>query len=139
MVQIVNKKAKFEYNILKEYSAGICLIGEEVKSIKNSRVSMNDSFCFFSNHELWIKNLRVDCVTESDAQRDKKILLKKTELRKLETSLEKGLTIIPTKIFTNQRGKIKLEVALCRGKKMYDKRESIRIRDIERDIKRLKW
>lgn len=138
-VNIENRKSKFNYYFLESYIAGICLLGSEVKSIRDHRVSMVDSFCFFIGDELWIKNLNI---TQSDQNsihdpiRDRKILLKKRELKRLKNKLDEGLSIIPIRIFTSENNKIKIEISLSKGKKIYDKRESIRNRDIDREISR---
>ena len=136
---IENRKVKFEYHILDTYLAGIVLQGTEIKSIRNGKISMNDSFCYFNNGELYIKNILIsetkDAFTHS-AKRDRKLLLKKKELNKLSDSLVKGLTILPYKIFMNDRGIVKLEIVLGRGKKLYDKRETIKERDINRELKK---
>ena len=136
---IENRKVKFEYHILDTYIAGIVLQGTEIKSIRNGKISMNDSFCYFNNGELYIKNILIsetkDAFTHS-AKRDRKLLLKKKELNKLSDSLVKGLTILPYKIFMNDRGIVKLEIVLGRGKKLYDKRETIKERDINRELKK---
>ena len=136
---IENRKVRFEYHILDTYIAGIVLQGTEIKSIRNGKISMNDSFCYFNNGELYIKNILIsetkDAFTHSD-KRDRKLLLKKKELNKLSDSLVKGLTILPYKIFMNDRGIVKLEIVLGRGKKLYDKRETIKERDINRELKK---
>jgi SsrA-binding protein len=139
MVSIFNRKAKFDYTFLETYTAGISLLGSEVKSIKELNVSLVDSFCYINSGELWIKALQITPRLGSfqhDPNRDKKLLLKKREIRKIQSSLDKGITIIPTKIFTNERGKIKIEIALAKGKKSYDKRETIKQRDVEREMRR---
>ena len=136
---IENRKVRFEYHILDTYIAGIVLQGTEIKSIRNGKISMNDSFCYFNNGELYIKNILIsetkDAFTHS-AKRDRKLLLKKKELNKLSDSLVKGLTILQYKIFMNDRGIVKLEIVLGRGKKLYDKRETIKERDINRELKK---
>jgi len=136
---IENRKVRFEYHILDTYIAGVVLQGTEIKSIRNGKISMNDSFCYFNNGELFIKNILIsetkDAFTHS-AKRDRKLLLKKKELNKLSDSLVKGLTILPYKIFMNDRGIVKMEIVLGRGKKLYDKRETIKERDISRELKK---
>lgn len=142
MKPIVNRKAKFDYLFLEDFTCGVCLQGSEVKSIRSGNVSMVDSYCVFISGELWIKSLNVTPGSGSfqhDPLRDKKLLLKRRELRKLEDSLVKGLTIVPVKIFTNEANKIKIEIALAKGKKSYDKREQIKKRDIDREIKRTEY
>ncbi len=139
MQSIVNRKARFEYTFIDTYTAGICLIGSEVKAIKDGRVSMVDTYCIFNNDELWVKGLGITPGPGSfqhEPLRDKKLLLKKKELKKLRSSLDKGLTIIPVKIFVNEKNRLKMEIALAKGKKLYDKRESIKERDIDRENNR---
>lgn len=139
MQSIVNRKARFEYTFIDTYTAGICLIGSEVKAIKDGRASMVDTYCIFNNDELWVKGLGITPGPGSfqhEPLRDKKLLLKKKELKKLRSSLDKGLTIIPVKIFVNEKNRLKMEIALAKGKKLYDKRESIKERDIDRENSR---
>jgi len=139
MKSILNRKAKFEYTFIDTYTAGICLLGTEVKAIKSGKTSMVDSYCIFDKGELWIKGLGITPGTgafEHEAFRDRKLLLRKKELKKLSSSLDKGLTIIPVKIFSDERNRLKMEIALAKGKKLYDKRESIKKKDIERDLRR---
>jgi SsrA-binding protein len=140
MQSIVNRKARFEYTFIDTYIAGICLLGTEVKAIKDGKASMVDTYCIFDKDELWVKGLGVTPGPGSfqhEALRDKKLLLRKKELKKLSSSLDKGLTIIPVKIFVDERNRLKIEIALAKGKKLYDKRESIKERDIERDMRRM--
>lgn len=139
MQSIVNRKARFEYSFIDTYTAGICLLGTEVKAIRDGKASMVDTYCIFDKNELWVKGLAITPGTGSfqhEPLRDKKLLLRKKELKKLRSTLDRGLTIIPIKIFVDERNRIKLEIALAKGKKLYDKRESIKERDIERDMKR---
>ena len=140
MKSIVNRKAKFEYTFIDTYIAGICLLGTEVKAIKDGKASMVDTYCIFDKDELWVKGLGITPGPGSfqhEALRDKKLLLRKKELKKLSSSLDKGLTIIPVKIFVDERNRLKVEIALAKGKKLYDKRESIKERDVERDLRRM--
>jgi SsrA-binding protein len=139
MQSIINRKAKFDYSFIETYTCGISLKGSEVKSIRVGNVSMVDSYCIFDRNELWIKGLNISPGPSSfqhDPLRDKKLLLKKKELKKLQGSLLKGLTIIPIKIFANSRNLLKIEIALAQGKKNYDKREDIKKRDTERELRR---
>ena len=139
MQSIVNRKARFEYSFIDTYTAGICLLGTEVKAIRDGKASMVDTYCIFDKNELWVKGLAITPGTGSfqhEPLRDKKLLLRKKELKKLRSTLDRGLTIIPIKIFVDERNRIKLEIALAKGKKLYDKRESIKERDIETDLKR---
>ena len=138
-VNIVNKKVKFEYEFIQTEIAGIQLIGSEVKSIRGNKASISESYCYFSNGELFVKGMTISDYgygTFHETNRDRKLLLKKKELRKLENQLIKGLAIIPYRLFINDIGLIKVEIVLGRGKKLYDKRESIKNRDIDRDMKR---
>ena len=139
MQSIVNRKAKFEYLFLETYVAGVALIGSEVKAIRDGKVNMVDAYCIFDKGELWVKGLGITPGPGSfqhDPMRDKKLLLKRRELRKLGSSLDKGLTIIPIKIFCKEKNRLKMEIALAKGKKLYDKREAIKSRDLDREMKR---
>lgn len=136
-VNIKNRKAFFDYFFLKEYVAGVQLSGTEVKSIRNGKISLADSFCYFNSGELFLKGVNISSTEDSfshDPLRNRKLLLKRKELKKLENSLEKGLTIIVKRIFSNDRGLIKIEIALSKGKKNFDKRSSIKERDLNRDL-----
>ncbi|PCH69525.1 MAG: SsrA-binding protein [Bacteroidetes bacterium] len=140
-INIKNKKAYYNYEFIDTYVAGIQLKGSEIKSIRNSKVSFADSFCFFKDEELWIKNLHIAPYENAshnnhDPIRTRKLLLNKQELKKLSSKKDKddnNLTIVPTKLFVNKNGYAKLEIALAKGKKEYDKRESIKKRDVERE------
>jgi SsrA-binding protein len=138
-VNITNRKAKFEYEFIRTLTAGIQLLGSEVKAIRDSRVDFSDSYCYFNKGELYIRNLSItqmDSHYSHEAKRDRKLLLKKRELSKLEKDLVKNLTIVPYKIFETDKSMLKMEIALGRGKKLYDKRETIKNRDIERDTQK---
>ena len=141
-VYIKNRPATFEYAIEDKLEAGIILTGSEIKSVRNSKVSFNDSYCFFNDGELWIKSLHIaEFVNAGYAghvpTRDRKLLLNKKELNKwLAKVKEKGFTIVPLAMYINDKGYAKLEIGLGRGKKLHDKRESIKSRDVEREIKR---
>jgi SsrA-binding protein len=135
-VNVVNKKAKFEYEFIDTYTAGVVLTGVEVKFIRDGRLSFVDSFCTFINGELFVRNLSISGTGNDNIKRDRKILLKKRELARLQKELIKGLTIVPYRLFLNEKGLIKIEVILAKGKKLYDKRETIKARDIEREINR---
>jgi SsrA-binding protein len=143
-MEIRNKSAYHDYHIEDKYNAGMVLAGTEVKSIREGKVSFVDSFCIFHKGELWIKNMhiaeyRFGTTNNHLAVHDRKLLLKKKELRKLENKMkEKGYTIVPLRIFFNEKGLAKLEIGLGKGKKLYDKRESIKQRDVERDLRRYK-
>jgi SsrA-binding protein len=142
MTEIRNRSAYHEYFIEEKYDAGMVLAGTEVKSIREGKVSFADSFCMFFKSELWVRNLhiaeyRFGTTNNHLAVHDRKLLLQRKELKKLENKLkDKGYTIIPLRIFLSEKGLIKMEIGLARGKKLYDKRETIRERDTEREIKR---
>jgi SsrA-binding protein len=143
-INIRNKKASFEYNFIDKYIAGIALTGSEIKSIRLGKVNLQDAYCIFLNGELYVRELHISPYTMArevnhEAKRERKLLLNKRELKKLDTkNKEKGLTIIPIRIFLNARGLAKLEIALAKGKKLYDKREDIREKDIKREMDRMK-
>ncbi len=143
-INILNKRAKFDYEILDKYDAGIVLTGTEIKSIRLGKASIAESFCEFHNNELFVINSHIEEYLygthyNHKAKSERKLLLNKKELKKLEKdSQNKGLTIVPLKLFTNEKGLAKLEIALCRGKKNYDKRESLKEQDSKRDIDRIK-
>ncbi len=142
MKEISNRSATYHYAIEQRYTAGMVLTGTEIKSIRQGRVSFNDSYCFFIDGELWIKSLHIaeyshGTAANHDPIRDRKLLLTKRELRKIESKIkEKGFTLVPLRIFINEAGYAKIEIALARGKKTFDKRDSIKAKDIERDVKR---
>jgi SsrA-binding protein len=142
MTEIRNRSAYHEYFIEEKYDAGIVLTGTEVKSIREGKVSFSDSFCLFFKSELWVRNLhiaeyRFGTTYNHLAVHDRKLLLNRKELRKLENTLkDKGYTIVPLRIFLSEKGLIKMEIGLARGKKLYDKRETVRERDTQREIKR---
>jgi SsrA-binding protein len=142
MTEIRNRSAYHEYFIEEKYDAGMVLSGTEVKSIREGKVSFADSFCMFFKSELWVRNLhiaeyRFGTTNNHIAVHDRKLLLNRKELRKLENKLkDKGYTIVPLRIFLSEKGLIKMEIGLGRGKKLYDKRETIKNRDTQREIKR---
>lgn len=138
-INILNKRAKFDYEFIRTEICGIVLMGSEVKSIKNGKISLSESYCLFDNGELFLKNSNITEIPSDythKSNQDRKILLKRAELRKFESELIKGLTIIPYRVFSTDKGLIKIEIALAKGKKTYDKRESIKLRDTEREIRR---
>ncbi len=141
-LHIKNKRAYFEYQILDKYTAGIKLLGTEIKSVRESKVSLNDAYCIFISGVLYVRNLHIAEYTHGsfynhEAKRDRVLLLNRKELRKLASQMnEKGLTLIPLYLFINDRGFAKLEIALAQGKKLYDKRESIKARDTSRELQR---
>jgi SsrA-binding protein len=134
-LNIRNKKAYFEYHILEEFTAGIQLLGTEIKSIRDGKANINDSFCAFLNKQLYIRNMHIAEYSHGsfynhEAKRDRILLLNKKELAKLKAKTEeKGFTIIPLKIFVNNRGFAKVLIGLAQGKKIYDKRETLKDRD----------
>jgi SsrA-binding protein len=135
-VRIENRKVKFEYFIEEKFSAGIKLTGVEVKRIRDGKISMTDSFCYFNDGELFIKGIFIQGIGNDNISRDRKLLLKKKQLRKLETELVKGYTIIPHVLYENERGLLKVEIVLAKGKKLWDKRNSIKQRDSDRELKK---
>lgn len=140
--EIRNRPAYFEYAIEDKLIAGLVLAGTEVKSIRQGKLSFNDSYCFFHKGELWIKSLHIAAYTFGNQNnhtdtRDRKLLLHKKELRKWEVKVkEKGLTIIPLRIFFTDKNLAKIEIGLGKGKKLHDKRNSIKEREVNRGIKR---
>jgi SsrA-binding protein len=136
-INIVNRKAKYEYEFIDTYTAGVVLTGVEVKFIRDGRLSFVDSFCVFQDGELFMKNVSISGVGNDNIKRDRKLLLKKKELKKILKDLDKGLTLIPVRFYTNERNMFKVEVVLARGKKLYDKRETIKKRDTEKEIGRI--
>lgn len=138
-INIINKKAKFEYEFIQTEIVGVSLLGSEVKSIRQGKVSISESYCYFNNGELFIKGMNISDYgygSSHDTTRDRKLLLKRKELNNLENQLVKGFSILPYRLFLNDKGLIKVEIVLGRGKKLYDKRETIKKRDIDRDIKK---
>lgn len=141
-VEIRNKKASFDYEFLETYEAGIVLVGTEIKSIRLGKVSLVDSFCYFVGNELFVKGMNVakyfwGSWGQHEPMRDRKLLLTRKELRHLHQSVkEKGLTIVAVKLFINDEGYAKLVIALARGKKVFDKRATIKEKDIRREIER---
>ena len=136
-INIVNRSARFEYEFIDTYSAGIMLTGVEVKFIRNGILSFVDSFCSIQNGELFMKNVSISGIGNDDIKRDRKLLLKKKEINKILKNLDKGLTIVPIRIYTNERSIFKVDIALARGKKLYDKRDSIKKRDMDREINKI--
>jgi SsrA-binding protein len=141
-IVIKNKRASFEYTFLDSYTAGIVLTGTEVKSVRAGQVSLQESYCYFSRgEELWIKGMHIATYAQGNIYnhvetRERKLLLTRKELNKLMRNREKGLTIIPVQLFISERGLAKLQIALAKGKKLYDKRQSIKEKDLERAERR---
>jgi SsrA-binding protein len=142
-INIKNKKASFEYHFIDKFIAGIVLQGTEIKSIRLGKVNLQDSYCTFFKDELYVREMHIAPYElaknyNHEAKRERKLLLNKRELKKLLTkNKEKGLTIIPIRLFISNKGLAKLEIALAQGKKVYDKREDIKERDLKRDMARL--
>lgn len=143
-INIRNRQASFEFELLDKYVAGLVLRGTEIKSIREGKVSLQEGYCYFNNGELFAKGITINPYAQGthynhEALRERKLLLKRTELMKLETKVEeKGLTLIPLRLFINERGFAKLEIALGRGKKLHDKRNTIKDRDAKRELDKLK-
>jgi SsrA-binding protein len=141
-IVIKNKRANFEYEILDRYIAGIQLFGTEIKSIRNGKASLADTYCIFINNELWVKNMHIapyffGSYNNHEARRDRKLLLTSQELKRLQRAVkESGNTIVPLKLFINEKGLAKLEIALVRGKKLYDKRQTLKEREDKRYMER---
>ncbi|MDT0675994.1 SsrA-binding protein SmpB [Autumnicola musiva] len=143
-INIKNRKAKFEYEFLDKYVAGIKLAGTEIKAIRQGKASIAESFCEFQNHELFVINMHVEEYSHAthfnhNPKSERKLLLQRRELRKLEKEVKNsGLTIIPLRLFINNRGLAKLQITLAKGKKLYDKRETIKSRESKRKLDRIK-
>ncbi|MBG6234358.1 SsrA-binding protein [Pedobacter sp. CAN_A7] len=141
-VQIKNKRAYFDYHIVEKFNAGIALLGTEIKAIRQGKSNMSDAFCMFIGNILYVRNLHISEYSNSsfyhhDIKRDRVLLLHKKELKKLKAkSEEKGYTIVPLRIYTNERGFAKIEIALAQGKKEFDKRDSIKDRESKRELDR---
>lgn len=142
-INIKNKKAHFEYHILDSYTAGIRLLGTEIKSIREGKANINDAFCTFFEDGLYIRNMHIAEYSHGsfynhEAKRDRQLLLTKKELKKLRTKgLERGFTIVPLRMFISKRGFAKVEIALAQGKKDFDKRDTIKERDTKRELDRV--
>ncbi|UBZ05866.1 SsrA-binding protein SmpB [Salegentibacter mishustinae] len=143
-INIKNRKARFEYEILDKYVAGIKLAGTEIKAIRQGKASIAESFCEFQNNELFVINMHVEEYSHAthfnhNPKSERKLLLQRRELRKLEKEVRNsGLTIIPLRVFINDRGLAKMQIALAKGKKLYDKRETIKDRESKRKLDRIK-
>jgi SsrA-binding protein len=141
-ISIRNRRASFDYSFIENYTAGMVLVGTEIKSIRLGKASLVDSFCYFRAGELYVRNLNISIYTEGNVYnheptRERKLLLSKRELEKLEKKMkDQGLTIIPVCLFTSDSGYAKLEIALAKGKKLFDKREDMKAKDVDRDLKR---
>jgi SsrA-binding protein len=140
MYLVKNRQATFNYEIIEEFTAGIILLGSEVKSIRLNGINLSNSFCYINNNEIFIKNAIItskNVFFEHDENRDKKLLLKKSEIKKLHKNLDKGMTIIPLGISVDKNNRLKCVIALAKGKKMFDKREAIKSRDLSREFGKL--
>lgn len=140
--EINNRKASFEYHLEQRFSAGIVLTGAEIKSVRAGKVNISDAYCLFTEHGLVVRNMHISAYESAgyaaqNPLRDRLLLLQKTELKKLQHRVkEKGFSVIPVRLFFSETGYAKLEIALARGKKTFDKRDDIKQKDIERDLQR---
>ncbi len=143
-INIKNKKASFEYKFIDKYIAGIALLGSEIKSIRNNEANISDAYCIIKNHEVFLINLHISeyknaSLNNHNPKRERKLLLNKQEINKIEKKTkEKGNTIIPIRLFINNKGKAKVEISVAKGKKIYDKREDIKERDMKRSLEQIK-
>lgn len=141
-VNIQNKKARYEYELMEFFTAGMQLLGTEIKSIRQGKASIAEAYCYIKDGEMWVKNMNIaeydfGNINNHDPYRERKLLLEKTELKKIERKTkDQGITIVPLKVFIASNGWAKMDIALARGKKMHDKRHSIKDRDIKRDLDR---
>ena len=142
-INIKNRKATFDYEILETFTAGIVLTGTEIKSLRQGKAGLTDTYCMVENHELWVKNMYIaeysyGSYNNHTTHRDRKLLLTRKELNKISKSAEQpGYSIVPLRIFINERGLAKMVIAVARGKKLYDKRQSIKEREDKRSLDRL--
>jgi SsrA-binding protein len=141
-IEIKNKKASYQYFLVEVFTAGLQLTGTEIKSIRKGKASLGESYCGFKGHELFVKEMHIahyeqGNIYNHEPKRDRKLLLTRRELRKLNGKVnEKGFTIIPVLLYVNEKGLAKLDIALAKGKHFYDKRETIKKKDVQRDIER---
>lgn len=141
-IEIKNKRASFQYFLLDDYEAGLVLTGTEIKSIRDGKANLADAYCVFIGNELFVRQMHISeyrfgSYLNHAAKRDRKLLLTKRELRKLQNKIkERGFTIIPTMLYVDSRGYAKLSISLARGKKFFDKRETIKEKDSKRDLER---
>jgi SsrA-binding protein len=144
-INIRNRQAGFEYEILDKYVAGIVLSGTEIKSIREGKANLQDGYCYLNNGEVFVKGVNITPYAQGthynhEATRERKLLLKRSEIKKLEGKVEeRGLTLVPLRLFINERGFAKLEIALAKGKKQHDKRESIKEREAKRELNRIRF
>ena len=143
-IYIKNRKARLEFELIETFVAGIQLLGTEIKSLREGKANIAESYCLFQNHEVYVRNMTIQEYSfgnsnNHEPKRDRKLLLTKSELRKLEGKVkDTGVTLVPLALFINDKGLAKLEFALAKGKKLFDKRESIKQRDIKRELGRIK-
>ena len=141
-VEIRNRRASFEYAFLETHTAGLVLTGTEIKSIRQGKVNLQDAYCLFLGEELYVRQMSISAYSEGtynnhDPLRDRKLLMTRRELRKLAEKLkDQGLTIVPVRLYTSPRGFAKLDIALAKGKKLFDKRDSVKERDVARNLQR---
>jgi len=141
-ILIKNRKATFDYLIVERYTAGIVLTGTEIKSIRKGKASLVDTFCFANNHEIWVKNMYVapyffGSYGNHEVRRDRKLLLNKKEIRRLEQEMKNpGFTIVPLSLYINENNLAKIDIALARGKKQFDKRQTLKEKDDRREMDR---
>jgi SsrA-binding protein len=143
-INIRNRQASYEYELLDKYVAGIVLTGTEIKSIREGKVNLQDGYCYLNNGEVFVKAVNITPYAQGthynhEATRERKLLLKRSEIHKLESKIDKGLTLVPLRLFINDRGFAKMEIAIARGKKLHDKRESIKEKDAKRELDRMKF
>lgn len=144
-INIRNRQATFQYEILDKYYAGIVLTGTEIKSIREGKVNLQDGYCYINNGEVFVKGVNITPYAQGthynhEATRERKLLLKRSEIRKLEGKVEeKGLTLLPLRLFINERGLAKMEIALGKGKKLHDKRQSIKEREAKRELNNMRF
>ena len=143
-INIRNRQANFEYELLDRYTCGMVLKGTEIKSIREGKVNLQDGYCFFDHGELFARGISINAYDQGthfnhEVARERKLLLRKSELRKLAVAVEKkGLTLVPVRLFISERGFAKLEIAVAKGKKLHDKRERVKERDLKREMGRFK-
>jgi SsrA-binding protein len=141
-IVIKNKKASFDYEFIETYVAGVVLTGTEIKSIRLGKAGLTDCYCLLINNELWMRNMYIaeyfyGTYNNHEARKDRKLLLNRKELNKIDTlSKNTGFTIVPTKLFLNEKGLVKIVIAIAKGKKSYDKRQSLKEKDDRRDMER---
>ena len=142
IINIKNKKASHEYFLIEYFTAGIVLTGTEINSIRMGKASLVDSYCILYKNEIYVKNMHIaeyyfGSYNKHEPKRDRKLLLTKREIRKISNSIkEKGLTIVPVRLYLNEKGFAKLDISIAKGKKLYDKRESLKLKDTKREIER---